>query len=214
MATTPMILQRIGSRERRLIGLVLVVSLVMATIFGTVYMGTIIAEVEESLEEGELALEEIRISAKEYLDSMRKKRGLELAIQENKTGIQTAIDAIAKKVEVTLLAGSDGEQASFNKVLRYEAKTTERAILLGEKKKTSRDKSSDYFELSQPTEYSFVKFIDLMTFLEQIESPDHLMYVSKLEVTRKYMDPEFVQGQLTISTFIYKPQKVDEEEEE
>lgn len=212
MATTPMILQRIGSRERRLIGLVLVIALVAGTIAGTVYMGTIIAEVEESLDEGEFALEEIRISAQEYLDSMRRKRGLEAAIQENKTGIQTAIDAIAKKVEVTRLGGSDGEHASFDKVLRYEAKTTERAILLGEKKKRSRDKTSDYFELSQPTEYSFVKFVDLMTFLEQIESPDHLMYVSKLEVTRKYMDPEFVQGQLTISTFIYKPQEEEEEE--
>ncbi len=213
MATTPMILQRIGSRERRFIGLILVVALVAGTVAGTIYMGTIIAEVEETLEEGELALEEIRISAEEYLDSMRKKRALETAIQDNKTGIQTAIDAIAKKVEVTRLGGADGEQSSFDKVLRYEAKTTERPILLGEKKKKSRDKSSDYFELSQPTEYSFVKFIDLMTFLEQIESPDHLMYISKLEVTRKYMDPEFVQGQLTVSTFIYKPQKEEEEEE-
>jgi len=208
-----MILQRIGSRERRFIGLILVVALVAGTVAGTIYMGTIIAEVEETLEEGELALEEIRISAEEYLDSMRKKRALETAIQDNKTGIQTAIDAIAKKVEVTRLGGADGEQSSFDKVLRYEAKTTERPILLGEKKKKSRDKSSDYFELSQPTEYSFVKFIDLMTFLEQIESPDHLMYISKLEVTRKYMDPEFVQGQLTVSTFIYKPQKEEEEEE-
>jgi hypothetical protein len=213
MATAPMILQRIGSRERRFIGLVLVVALVAATVAGTIYMGTIIAEVEQTLEEGEFALEEIRVSAEEYLDSMRKKRALETAIQDNKTGIQTAIDAIAKKVEVTRLGGVDGEQSSFDKVLRYEAKTTERPILLGEKKKKSRDKSSDYFELSQPTEYSFVKFIDLMTFLEQIESPDHLMYISKLEVTRKYMDPEFVQGQLTVSTFIYKPQKEEEEEE-
>jgi hypothetical protein len=212
MATTPMILQRIGSRERRFIGLVLAVAMVAATVAGTIYMGTIIAEVEQTLEEGEMALEEIRISAEEYLDSMHKKRVLETAIQENTTGVQTAIEAVGKKVEVTRAGNDGGAPTSFDKVLTYEAKTTERPILLGEKKK-SRDKSSDYFELSQPTKYSWVKFIDLMAFMEQIESPDHLMYVSKLEMTRKFGEPEFVMGELTVTTFIYKPQKEEEEEE-
>ena len=54
-----------------------------------------------------------------------------------------------------------------------------------------------------------MKFVDLVKFLEKIEAPDRLMYVSKLQITTKYMDPDFVQGKLTISTFIYKPQKAE-----
>jgi hypothetical protein len=212
MARGPMFLQRMGTRERQLIGLVVVVSLIGAAVAGYLYLGTKIAEVEETLQEGETALEEIRLRSRDYLDSMRRKRALEVAIQENDPRIQTAIDSIAKKVDVTRLTGTEGEQTTFDKVLRYEAKTTERPIMLGDKKKKSRDKSSDYIELSQPTEYSFLKFIDLVRFLEQVETPERLMYVSKLVVTRKYMDPEYVQGQMTIATFIYKPQKEEEEE--
>jgi hypothetical protein len=213
MASTPMILQRLGSRERRLIGLVLAILLVAGTVAAHLYLESVIVEMEEGLDEGVIVLEEIELSARDYLDSLSKKKALEAAIQKNDPRIQTAIDSIAKKVEVTQITGADNEQTSFDKVLRYEAKTTERPVLLGDRKKKSRDKSSEYMELSQPTEYSFVRFSDLMTFLEQIESPDHLMFVPKLVVTRKYMDPEFVQGQLTIATFIYKPQQKGEEEE-
>ena len=52
------------------------------------------------------------------------------------------------------------------------------------------------------------------TFLEQVEAPDRLMYVSKLVLTRKFGEPDFVNGKLTIATFIYKPQKEEAEEEE
>jgi len=144
---------------------------------------------------------------------MRRKRALEDAIKENDSKIQTAIDSIAKKVEVTRLKGSEPEDATFNKVLTYEAKTTERPIHLGQSAKKKRERASEFVELSQPTEYSFVKFPDLVRFLEQLESPERLMYVSKLVLTRKYMDPEFVQGKLTIATFIYKPLEEEEDDE-
>ena len=211
MVRGPQIFQRLGSRERRLIGLMVAVLLIVGSIVGHVYLDSQIAEVEEALEEGDVAVEEIRLRAREYLGSMQVKKALEDAIKMNDPKIQTAIDSIAKKVDVTRLKGSEDENTSFDKVLRYEAKTTERPLTFGKKKK-KRDKSSEFVELSQPTEYSFLKFIGLIRFLEQVESPERLMYVSKLVVTRKYMDPEYVQGQMTISTFIHKPQKEEEEE--
>ncbi len=216
MATIP-ILGSMGTGQKRLVGLVLGMAVVGAAVFGHVWLGTKIAEIEESLSEGRQSVEEIQLRAREYLDSMKRKAALEEAIKANDARIQTAIDSIAKTVEAQQPQdGAAVEGGFFDKVLRYEAKTTERPIQLGADtgKKKKREKASDFVELSQPAEYSFVKFVDLVKFLEKVEAPDRLMYVSKLQITTKYMDPDFVQGKLTVSTFIYKPQKVEETEEE
>ena len=204
-------MQKLASREGKLVALLAVIGIFAGAAVGYIYLGNRIQEVEEGLEEGEEALAEIRLLAEDYLDSMRRKKGLEEAIKGNDARIQTAIDSVARKVDATRLKGIEGEETTFNTVLKYEAKTTERAIMLGEKKK-KRDKS-DFVELSQPAEYSFVKFVDLVRFMEQLESPERLMYVSKLQVTRKYMEPEYVQGKMTIATFIHRPQTEEEEED-
>jgi len=211
MATGSLFMQKLASREGKLVALLAVIGIFAGAAVGYIYLGNRIQEVEEGLEEGEEALAEIRLLAEDYLDSMRRKKGLEEAIKGNDARIQTAIDSVARKVDATRLKGIEGEETTFNTVLKYEAKTTERAIMLGEKKK-KRDKS-DFVELSQPAEYSFVKFVDLVRFMEQLESPERLMYVSKLQVTRKYMEPEYVQGKMTIATFIHRPQTEEEEED-
>jgi len=207
----------IGTGQRRILGLVLGLGVIGAAVFGHVWLGGKIAEIEESLAEGRQSVEEIQLRAREYLDSMKRKGALEEAIKANDARIQTAIDSIAKTVDAQQPQdGAVAETGFFDKVLRYEAKTTERPIQLGSDggKKKKREKASDFVELSQPAEYSFVKFVDLVKFLEKVEAPDRLMYVSKLQITTKYMDQDFVQGKLTVSTFIYKPQKAEETEEE
>lgn len=212
MAGVPHLLQRMSGRERRLVVVLSFLGVLAAAGFGYFFMGDKIAVLEEELTEARDAMEQIRMRATDYLDSQRRKKALEDAIRKNDPKIQTAIDSLARKIEVTQLQGSQGNVTAFNAVLRYEAKTTERAIYLGQDKKSKRkrDEASDFVELSQPAEYSFVKFIDLVKFLEQLESPERLMYVSKLAITRKYGDPDFVQGKLTVSTFMYKPQKEEE----
>jgi len=216
MARGSSLLRRFSSREKRIAGVAAILLFVLAGGAIYAYLGMQISEMEEVIAEGSAALEEIRVSSQEYLDSMRRKRALEDAIKKNDPKIQTAIDSLAKRLPVMRPDAPLGEDATFDKVLRYEAKTTERPVYLGDagKKKSKRDKASDFIELSQPLEYSFVKFVDLVGFLEEVESPERLMYVSKLVMTKKYMDPDYIQGKMTIATFIYKPQAKEEEEEE
>lgn len=216
MARRSTIFARLSYRQRRAVATLGLVLLVSAGGVGYVWLGTRINQLEELLAEGQEAIETIRTSAKEYLDSMHRKHALEEAIKQNDPKIQTAIDSLARKVPVTRPDRAGMDDATFDKVLRYEAKTTERPVYLGKTgKKRKRNKTSEFIELSQPMEYSFVKFSDLVKFLEEIESPERLMYVSKLAMTRKYLDPEFVQGKLTVATFIYKPEvKTGEEGEE
>jgi len=201
-----------SSREKKLVGLLLLFALLGISSVGYVFLGKEIEEMEETLLEGQESAAEIRLRARDYLYSTRRKKALGDAIKDNDPKIQTAIDLIAKKVDVTRLATAVPEETTFNNVLKYEAKTTERGIQLGETGKKKKSKTSDFVELSQPMEYGFVRFVDLVRFLEQIESPDRLMYVSKLKMTKKYMDPEYVNGALTIATFIYKPQKEEDED--
>lgn len=211
------LIQQMNSRERRIIGFVLVLLFLGGVGFYYVRLLGEIDEVETALLDGEEAVSEIRARSQDYRDSMRRKGALEEAIKENDQRIQTAIDSMARKIELTGAPNGQTATGTLNSVLRYDAKTTERPILLGDVDKKQRKtqlKKTEFFELSQPVEYSFVRFLDMVKFLEDVESPERLMYVSKLQVTRKYMDPEYVQGRLTISTFIYKAQAEPEPKEE
>jgi hypothetical protein len=210
-------IQQMSVRERRLTILVLfVLGLVAVVVLHLRTMGQI-EDLELEMMDGKEAVLLIHARSQEYRDSMRRKAALEEAIKANDQRIQTAIDSMAKKVE---LSGSpDGQAASgtLNTILRYDAKTTERPIFLGstdKKQRSSQKRTTEFFELSQPFEYSFVGFSDLIKFLDDVEAPKRLMYVSKMQVTRKYMEPDYIQGRVTVSTFIYKPQISKEKEEE
>jgi len=201
-----------SGRQKRLAGLVLAIAVLGVFVAAGVFLQQKISEMESDLSDGRDALQEINEKTREYLDSMRRKKVLEDAIKENDSKIQTAIDLLAKKIDAMQAAGEVPSETTFDKVLRYEAKVTERAINLGDKSKKKKDRAvSDFIEISQPAEFSFVRFLDVVRFLEQVEAPDRLMYVSKLTLTQKFGDPEYVQGNVTIATFVYRPQKKEEE---
>ena len=213
MASPGMFLQRMSGREKRLVAAMVILMVLGGTSIAYIILHDKIQGLEETLSDGKMAVEQIQMRSEDYVVSQKRKKALEQAIKKNDPRIQTAIDSVARTVQARTPSPSSAG-TTFDRRLRYEAKTTERPIVLGStgKKQKRKTRNSEFRELSQPAEYSFVKFVDLVRFLEQIESPERLMYVSKLVITKKYKAPEFVQGNLTISTFIHRPQEEEEED--
>ncbi len=217
MALKLSFLQQLSVRERRLLGLVLFTLVLAGTFVFYIRLLGQIEDVEFELVDGQQAVETIHARSREYRDSLRRKAALETAIQANDQRIQTALDSMARRIELTGTPDGRPAQGTLNTVLRYDAKTTERPLLLGASEKTPRSgqgrsssrsqtRASEYLELVQPFEYSFVNFSDLLRFLDEVESPGRLMYVSRIQATRKYMEPDYVQGRLSVATFIHRPQ--------
>jgi hypothetical protein len=207
-------LSRLGSRERRVIALVSLIVVMAATAGGYYFVETLNSDLEADIEVGEEALSRLRTDAQVFMISMARKEALETAIKKNDSKIQTALDNIASKIELEVISQSGETLSSFDKVIRYDAKTNKRRIVLGEKKQSndSRSNKSPYMEMTQPMEFSFVSFSGILAFLNTVENPGKLMYVSKLEVTRKLGKPSFVMGSTSVSTYIYEG-KTEEESE-
>lgn len=213
----PGMMQNLSSREKAL----LLVAFAMVVVGGSavtfIYLDSEITALQEQIDGGREAIQAIQERSREYDDSMSKKRALEEAIKANDTRIQTSIDAIARKVEASVEQEPKAPSGTFDRILRYEAKTQQRPLVLGQrnvKKASKKDLATDFQEVSQPVEFGKVRFLDLVKFWEQVERPDRLMYVSKVELRKTSDEGHIVIGRMTLSTFIYQPQETEKDESE
>jgi len=209
---------QLGTRERRLISALVIVLLVGVAAIAYLFMESKVEDLEIEFEEAQEVLEQLHQEARTYVVSMEKKEALEGAIKKNDPKIQTAIDKIARKVQVNQYKNNAESATSFDKAIsRYDAKRNRRPIVLGEfsseSEKRAARKETPIFELTQPMEFDFVEFPGVLEFLNTVEDPEHLRYVSYLEFHRKFGKPHFVRGKTSVAMFIYQPQKGDKEEE-
>ncbi|MFH1532488.1 MAG: hypothetical protein ABIK09_17315 [Pseudomonadota bacterium] len=209
---------QLGTRERRLITALLVVLFIGMAAVAYFYMESKIEELEIEFEEAQAVLEQLHHEARTYVVSMERKEALEGAIKKNDPKIQTAIDKIARGVQVTRYKNNAETQINFDKAIsRYDAKRNRRPIVLGEfaseNERRAARKDTPIFELTQPMEFDFVEFPGVLEFLNTVENPEHLRYVSYLEFHRKFGMPHFVRGKVSVAMFIYQPQSGETEEE-
>jgi len=208
---------QLGTRERRLISALLVLVFFAGAAFAYLFMESKVEEMEIEFEEAQSVLEQLRQEARTYMVSMERKGALEEAIKKNDPKIQTAIDKIARKVPVTLYKTNKETQTSFDKAIsRYDAKRNRRPIVLGEfaseSERRAARKETPIFELTQPMEFDFVEFPGVLEFLNTVEEPEQLRYVSHLDFHRKFGKPHFVRGKTSVAMFIYESQKDEKED--
>ena len=209
---------QLGTRERRLVTALFVILFVAIAAISYIFMESKVDDLEIEFEEAQAVLGQLHQEARTYIISMERKGALEGAIKKNDPKIQTAIDKIARKVQVTQYKNNSESQTSFDKAItRYDAKRNRRPIVLGEyaseSEKRAARKETSIFELTQPMEFDFVEFPGVLEFLNTVEDPEHLRYVSYLEFHRKFGKPHFVRGKTSVAMFIYQPQKAVTEEE-
>jgi len=209
---------QLGTRERHLIVSLLLVLFVGTAAVAYIFVESKVDDLQIEFEDAQAALEQIRLDARTYVVSMERKEALESVIKKNDPKIQTAIDKVARKVQVTQFKNNKETQTTFNKAIaRYDAKTNRRPIVLGEfateSEKRAARKETPIWELTQPMEFEFVEFPGVLEFLNLVEEPERLMYVSYLEFHRKFGKPHFVRGKTSVAMFIYQAPKGDKEEE-
>lgn len=206
---------RMTARERRLFGILMVA--IVAFLGGGVWFFTdaMVGSIEEDINHGRQVMAEIRKLVPQYREVTREKKAIEEAVRRNQsTSIRVAANEILKKIElVDEVSGATGSQMSD--VVSFEGKTTETPVeLLKHKKKKKKKKgkgkgkSADgMVRVEQKLEFRDVPWENLSTFLDKVQQGDDLLFVTRLDVSRKFNKLSHVRATVTIASYRFQDQE-------
>lgn len=202
-------LGRMTPRERRLFGvLAIAVGLV---IIGGVAVGitAFFSSLQEELDRERQVLAEMRALAPTYRDLNERKRQMEEAIRNNRSTARLMVNEILKKQELSEeVPGATG--GTLADIVTFEGKTSETPIEPGRgarKKASAKAKgreSGGLVEIEQSLDFKEVPVADLLVFLDQVERSKDLIFVTKLEMTRKFNNLSHVRAQCSVVTYQYQ----------
>jgi len=205
--------RRMTPRERRLTS-VLAATLGLILVIGTC-AGThaIFSSIEDEIDHNAKMLSEMRDLAPRYNELSDARRQIEDAIRNNKAAsVRVAANDILKKL--TLSSEIPGVTGTFlSDIVSFEGKTVETPVEVGKavgvKRKTSKTKGKEdaaggIVEVEQPLEFKEVPTTDLFTFLDMMASGKDLLFVTKLELARKFNDFAHIRATISVATFQFK----------
>lgn len=203
--TMDTMLGRMTPRERRLtgilVGAVLVVVVAGATVAGAAFFGGIQAEIDHGRE----VMAQLRQLAPRYLEVTENRRRLEDAIRENRQSVRSMSNEMLKQIQLSaVIQGATGD--TLADIVSFEGKTSETPVDLDKRKKTTaktkgKEAAGGIVQVEQGLEFREVPAMDLFRFLDAVEKAKELMFVTKVEATRKFNDKANVRATVAIATF-------------
>jgi len=198
---------RMTPRERRLFGVL--AALVAVFVVGAAWAGVaaLFGSIREETEHGRKVLAELAELAPRYRELAETRRQIEEAIRNNKTSVRVAANEILKRMELSdPVPGATGDKLSD--IVSFEGKTTDTPVDFGKKqpKKGAKGKAATggIVEIEQNLEFRDVPVANLVAFLDSVEQSKDLLFVTKLDVARKFNDRSHVRAVITIATFQYQ----------
>lgn len=199
---------RMSPRERRLFS-VLVGSIVGVIAAGVYLAGSaVFGSIQDDIDGARAALAEMRQVAPRYVELSEEKRRVEDAIRANKVSVRVAANELLRKMEFgDEIPGATGNKLSD--IVSFEGKTTDTPldIARGKAKKAVTKKGKEtggFFEIEQTLEFREVPIASVMAFLDTIESSKELLYVTKIDMARKFNNMSHARAVLGIATFQYQ----------
>ncbi len=196
---------RLSGRERRLAGLLsLAVGLVLV---GGAWFGlsSVFSNIREDIDASRKVLVELKTLAPSYIENRNRRKAVEEAVKGNQESVRVMANEILKDIELTEnISGAVGTRLAD--IVSFEGKTVETPVDLVKSRKSSKSKkktTSGYVQEEQTLEFREVPQVDLMRFLDAVEKGDGLLFVTKLEMSRKFNDKNRVRATVGISTFRY-----------
>jgi hypothetical protein len=198
---------RMTPRERRLFGVL--VGAVLAAIAVAVYLATaaVFGGIQEDVDHGRQVLVELYRLAPGYQEASETKRQIEDAIRNNRQSVRVAANEMLKKMELAdEVPGATGNKMSD--IVSFEGKTNDVPVETGKaKKKAAKGKGKEpggILQIEQNLEFREVPALNLFTFLDQVEQSKDLLFVTRLDVGRKFNNLLHVRAMVTIATYQFE----------
>lgn len=201
-------LGRMTPREKRLFGVLVLAAGVV--LIGGVAIGVsaFFASIQEELDRGRAVLAEMRALAPTFRDLSERKRALEEAIRNNRTTARSMVNEMLKKQTLSEeVPGALGE--TLADIVTFEGKTSETPVETGrggKKKPSGKGKGKEtggLIEIEQSFDFKEVPILDLLSFLDALERSKDLVFLTKLEMTRKFNNLSHVRAQCSVVTYQY-----------
>lgn len=193
---------RMTPRERRLFGVLVVAAALFVGVglwfAARAYLGSI----EDEITEARQAVAEIRRLAPRYLEVVAARAEVERAIRDNKaTSIRVAANEILKKMELREeVPGATGTLMSD--VVSFEGKTSETPVGVTKKKKgKGKPAFPGLMLVEQRLEFRDVPFLNLFEFLDEVSRGKDLLFVTRLDIARKFNQMSRVRAEVTLATY-------------
>ena len=200
---------RMTPREKRLFGILIGslagVVVVVVYLTGSAFFGAI----QEDIDHGREVMVELAHLAPKYREVSETKRQIDEAIRNNKASVRVAANEMLRHMELAdEVPGATGNKMSD--IVSFEGKTTDTPLDLSKGKKKppkAKGKEKDLggiVQVEQNLEFREVPVDNLFNFLDQVESSKDLLYVTRLDVGRKFNKLDHVRAVVTIATFQYQ----------
>lgn len=196
---------RLSTREKLMVGglgAFFLVGVVVALVF---VASSYLEGIEEEIADGEAKSAKLQAAATTYLEMKAQEEALVSLLENNPiVSLRIPINNLAKNVSMP-----DGK--TLSDALRFEGKTVETPIAaFGEKKgkvkkkkkKGEEETGPQTLRIEQDFELRDIPIGALYEFLENIERSPELLFVTKLEIRRKFGDFDTAQSAfVTVSTY-------------
>ena len=196
-------------RERRLFGLLFGVLVVAVLAVGGLAVRQAITDLEEQIQEERSSLARIRERIPRYLELLAKKKATEELIANTQgQSVRVAVNEMLK----SLVLSDDVPGATGNTmadIVSFEGKTHETPVGVGgSKKKRRRGSAYDgLVRIEQQLEFRDVPIKDLLTFLDRLRNTRQPLFVTRLEISRKFNNMEHARVEMVVATFQFREEK-------
>lgn len=195
---------RLSTREKLMVGGLGVFFLVGLMVALVLVVSGYLSGIEDEIAEGEANSKKLQAAATTYLGVKAKEEALLDLLQNNPiVSLRIPINNLAKAVNLQ-------DNKTLSDLIRFEGKTVETPIAaFGEKKakkkkkgKAEEDTGPQTLKIEQDFEFRDVPIEALYEFLENIEKSPELLFVTKLEIRRKFGDYDLAQSAfVTVTTY-------------
>ena len=195
---------RMTPRERRLFG-ILGATLAIFLMAGVWFAASAyVSSLEEDIRTTRDAMVEIRRMAPSYLEASAARAETERLIRENKSlSIRVAANEILKKKELAdEVPGATG--SAMSDVVSFEGKTSETPLVAAKKKKGKARLASGVIQVEQKLEFREVPWENLFEFLDDVSRGKDLLFVTRLDIARKFNQMTHVRAEVVLATFQFQ----------
>jgi hypothetical protein len=199
---------RMTQRERRLFlvlaaaacGTVLVaIFLAMSAVFGSI---------QDEIDHGRTVMAEARALEPRYKELSDQKKAIEDAIRGNKSTARSLVNDLLKRQSMSSdVPGALGD--TLADIVSFEGKTTDTPVEVGKSRKKaakgkSKESATGIVQIEHGLEFKEVPSADLLSLLDQVEQGKEILFVTRLDLARKFNNMEHVRAQVTVATFQFQ----------
>lgn len=205
-------MERMTRREKVLLAAMLAIFLVLTGGIGAALAVTGLQRVQGEIEALEDALRDSRRAAPDYLAAVGTERAIEERIKNNRIrSLRIPINDVAKKIRIEGGSSALADADDLTDLIRFEGKVVETPVLIGSARgrKKPRELKPGMYVVQQDQEVSIreIPLTSLYAFLEELERSNDLIFVTRLEIQRKFNSYENGRVAMVITTYVWPDEK-------